>query len=127
MYCRYCGKYNDKENKFCIECGKPTRNLEPQKKEDDSENIALIMGISSFIGAFTINIFCLVPGIIGIVYSLKNKKQKNKYGVGFILSIIGILLGILFFVITIIMIILIIHNYSEEYIDFPMFPIIEKA
>jgi len=79
MYCSNCGKENNKDNKFCFNCGNQL-GIESSVKETKSdiksgyEETSLVLGIICLVSSFIVNIICFIPGIISIIYAKKYKK-----------------------------------------------------
>lgn len=115
MYCEYCGKENNKNNNYCVSCGKSLKsnNIIQNKNQNNS----LIFGIICFIMSFLFNILCFIPGIISIVYATKYKKESGKLGTGFGLSLVGMIYSFVIFIIMIFLILLFMFAYenSDEY------------
>lgn len=114
MFCSNCGKENNKDSRYCFNCGNKLEiyKIKEDKKSGNQET-SLILGIICLVSSFFLNIICFIPGIISIVYAKKYKKESGKLGVGFGLSI-G---GMIFSFITLILIILVsifIINVAEQ-------------
>ena len=102
MYCPNCGKDNS-GNKFCSNCGTLLNNSNSNietTKANDYKNISLVLGIVCLIMSFSVNVICLIPGIISIVFALKYKKESGKFGVGFGLSLGGMIFSIVIFLLV---------------------------
>ena len=98
MYCPNCGKENV-GNKYCNNCGTLLNNQNyfnqvVQNKSNDNQTISLVLGIVCLIMSFFVNIICLIPGIISIIFAFKYKKESGKLGVGFGLSLGGIIFSV---------------------------------
>ena len=87
-YCTHCGNQCDPKAVICVKCGCPFENNLP--REDDKP-----MGILKF--------FCFFVPILGLVLYLINMKDKpisaKAYGKS---SLIGFILGIVFYVLLIV-------------------------
>ena len=93
MYCKNCGgKLVDGKN--CSRC------------EKKSENNGLVLGIISLVASIKFYLVGIITGVIGIVYSLKEKKKNGRCGIGLYLSIGGIVLSFLKIVLIIILFLL---------------------
>ncbi len=95
MFCEKCGSKNNINNKYCIECGYKFNKGNNNLKRENNEKNSLILGIICFVSSFFINVFCFIPGIISIIYAKKNKKETGRWGIGFGLSISGIVISLL--------------------------------
>ena len=74
-----------------------------------------MLGIICLISSIFLNIIGFIPGIISLVYGNKYKKECGSYGTGFILSIIGMIIGVIEMILFILFISLIINfGYYEE-------------
>ena len=106
MFCSNCGKKLDKNVKFCGNCGQQVNvsgenNLKyvtSPKIEIKSGNkeTSLILGIICLISSVFLNVLCYIPGIISLVYASRYKKESGKFGVGFGLSLAGMIISLLF-------------------------------
>lgn len=128
MYCSKCGNNNNPENKFCVNCGNNLNNVNNTNQTDGNKETSLVLGIICLVSSFFINILCFIPGIISIVYAKKYKKDSGKLGVGFGLSLAGMIFSFIMFLITILLVLFIIgmvnetnnegsykYNYDTEY------------
>ncbi len=119
MYCEYCGKENNKNNNYCVSCGKSLKsnNNINTNIQNKNQNNSLIFGIICLIMSFILNILCFIPGIISIVYAVKYKKESGKLGVGFGLSLGGMIYSLVMFIIMMFLILLFMFAYenSDEY------------
>lgn len=93
MYCPNCGTENN-GNKYCFNCGCPldnqfnnqtsnqniSNNIDNEKMES-YKNTSLICGIVCLVMAFLVNIICLIPGIISLVFAFKYKKLRDRKSV----------------------------------------------
>lgn len=130
MYCSNCGKERKENSHFCYNCGnKFDENIEV-KKETKSGNgeTSLVLGIICLVSSFLVNILCFIPGIMSIIYAKKYKKESGKLGVGFGLSIGGMIYSLVTFILLVLFIIFIWamtyetnnegsykYNYDTEY------------
>ena len=127
MYCPNCGNNNSQENKFCSNCG-TNLNINNETKTSGNKETSLVLGIICLVSSFFINILCFIPGIISIVYAKKYKKESGKLGVGFGLSLGGMIFSFIMFLTTILLVLVIIgmvnetnnegdykYNYDTEY------------
>ena len=111
MFCSNCGKENDKTNKFCYNCG--NKLVIKNEVKSGNEETSLILGIICLASSFFVNVFCFIPGIISIVYAKKYKKESGKLGVGFGLSLGGMIFSFIVLIITILLILFFIGIYNE--------------
>lgn len=121
-YCSKCGnEYNEGQN-FCTVCGNRLDEevFEPDKKLPLCYKIfgyvGFGLGIFTFIMAFIpiANYVTFISGPIGIVMSCLGKKEKqvyNKARKGFIFSLIGLILGVVLFIVYIVLMSLIFESY----------------
>ena len=127
MYCPNCGNNISQENKFCSNCG-TNLNIKNETKTSGNKETSLVLGIICLVSSFFINILCFIPGIISIVYAKKYKKESGKLGVGFGLSLGGMIFSFIMFLTTILLVLVIIgmvnetnnegdykYNYNTEY------------
>jgi len=122
MYCSKCGNNNNSENKYCVNCGSILNSI--SNKTDGNKETSLVLGIICLVSSFFINILCFIPGIISIVYAKKYKKDSGKFGVGFGLSLAGMIFSFIMFLLGILFFVLIINfigNVSNE-IDYNVNP-----
>lgn len=82
-----------KEEKI-VESVKTEPEVKPEKKVKTNGEKSLICGVVSIIVGIVLNVLTLIPGVMGIVYARKNKKETGKYGKGLGLSILGIIIGL---------------------------------
>lgn len=131
MYCSNCGKENNSESNFCTYCGNSMKvQIKDNMKEKGNGNkeTSLILGIICLVSSFFINVLCFIPGIISIVYAKKYKKESGKLGVGFGLSLGGMIFSFIVLVLTILLFVFIFaminetnnegdykYNYNTEY------------
>lgn len=110
MYCSNCGNERRDNASFCYNCGNRFVDNKTETKvvKSGNEETSLVLGIICLVSSFVVNILCFIPGIISIIYAKKYKKESGKLGVGFGLSIGGmvfsvviLLLFILLFIVTI--------------------------
>ena len=114
MYCSNCGKENNSENKFCINCGNNLSNTNVNiKASNGNKETSLVLGIICLVSSFFINILCFIPGIISIVYAKKYKKESGKLGVGFGLSLGGMIFSFIVLLITIFFVLFIVAMVNE--------------
>lgn len=122
MKCQVCGKENDIDAKYCVDCGAlltkteekdPYQVYEVQEKPYNSREAyakpAMILGLVSLgfgiiccFGPLSI-IISIVCGILAIVFSILAMKttQKGKAVTGLVCGIIGLLFGIMLLTIMI--------------------------
>lgn len=115
MICPKCNVENANNN-YCYNCGASLCNL----KKSSYKDISLILGIICLFSSFILNIICIIPGIISIVYAVKHKKESGKLGVGFGLSLAGIIFSILVWVVAILLLILVSYvpsNIDDDYYE----------
>ena len=109
MYCSNCGKERKDNASFCYNCGNQFDENIEVKKEVKSGNgeTSLILGIICLVSSFIVNILCFIPGIMSIIYAKKYKKESGKLGVGFGLSIGGMIYSLITFILLVLFIIFI--------------------
>ncbi|MFA6627403.1 MAG: zinc-ribbon domain-containing protein [Bacilli bacterium] len=116
MKCVTCGKENEDNAKYCVDCGAalveasifdaddPIVQEKPYNPKEVYAKPAMILGIVSLsfgiiccLGpiSMVISILCGILAIIFSILSLKTDKRKNAV-VGLVCGIIGLVLGILF-------------------------------
>lgn len=127
MFCSNCGKENDKNNKFCYSCGNEL--VIKNEVKSGNEETSLILGIICLASSFFVNIFCFIPGIISIIYAKKYKRESGKLGVGFGLSLGGMIFSFIVLLLTILLFVFILnvatesvqnnydYNISDKYLD----------
>ena len=113
MYCSNCGNIITEESKFCSSCGKNVNLATQKEKGDGNKETSLVLGIICLVSSFFINILCFIPGIISIVYAKKYKRESGKLGVGFGLSLGGMIFSFIVLVLTIIFVSFIIAIINE--------------
>lgn len=115
MYCSNCGKERKENSHFCYNCGsKFDENIELKKEvQSGNQETSLVLGIICLLSSFIVNILCFIPGIISIVYAKKYKKESGKLGVGFGLSIGGMIFSIVMLIFAILFFILIINSFPD--------------
>lgn len=106
MKCSKCGCQNNQNDKYCFNCGNYL-NI-----DKSAYYISLSLGIVCFIISFFLNIICVIPGIISIIYAFKSKKEINKIGVGIFFSIAGIIISIIILIVVILLTLNVIKNVS---------------
>ncbi len=109
MYCSNCGKEKKENSHFCYNCGNQFDENIEEKKEVKSGNgeTSLVLGIICLVSSFIVNILCFIPGIMSIMYAKKYKKESGKLGVGFGLSIGGMIYSLITFILLVLFIIFI--------------------
>lgn len=109
MYCSNCGKERKDNASFCYNCGNQFDENIEVKKEVKSGNgeTSLVLGIICLVSSFIVNILCFIPGIMSIIYAKKYKKESGKLGVGFGLSIGGMIYSLITFILLVLFIIFI--------------------
>lgn len=130
MYCSNCGKERKDNASFCYNCGNKFEDNKTVTNEVKSGNgeTSLILGIICLVSSFIVNILCFIPGIMSIIYAKKYKKESGKLGVGFGLSIGGMIYSLLTFILLVLFIIFILamtyetnnegdykYNYDTQY------------
>ena len=131
MYCSKCGKENINGSNFCSNCGNNmniSNNNVNIKKGEGNKETSLVLGIICLVSSFFINILCFIPGIISIVYAKKYKKESGKLGVGFGLSLGGMIFSLIVLILVILFFVFIFaminetnnegdykYNYNTEY------------
>ena len=127
MFCFKCGKENIAGNNFCSNCGN-NMNESPSntniKKSDGNKETSLVLGIICLVSSFFLNIICFIPGIISIVYAIKYKKENGKLGVGFGLSLGGMIFSLIILIIIILLYLTIFNFITDisENIDYDYNP-----
>jgi|GEM_PF-2792222 len=118
-YCIYCGQELNDEAVYCTKCGKKQTEEKPniEKVVTKKETTGVGFGVTA-ICTFFIPVLPLIFGSIGIYFGIKNKNTG-----ALVCSIIGIVLGVLTFIASIIVSILFwpvylewLHNMGQEYI-----------
>jgi len=101
MYCSNCGKEITEDINFCSNCGNSVngQQVSNNKGKNKNEQTSLVWGIICIVSAFFLNIICFIPGIISIVYAKKYKKEGGNFGVGFDLSLAGMIYSFIMFLI----------------------------
>ncbi|MBQ3021489.1 MAG: hypothetical protein IJD92_04640 [Bacilli bacterium] len=119
MYCYNCGQKNNKESMYCFNCG--NKLYESAVKSSGNKETSLVLGIICLISSFFFNILCFVPGIISIIYAKKYKKESSKLGIGFGLSLGGMIFSLIIMILFILLIVFIFINFGELSIE-PNYP-----
>lgn len=114
MYCSKCGVENKNSNKYCYNCGNKL-NIKNSVTSSGYKETSLVLGIVCLVSSVFLSIICFIPGIISLVYGNKYKKESGNYGTGFILSIIGMIIGVLEMIGIILLFMFLINfgNYEE--------------
>ena len=109
MYCSNCGKERKDNASFCYNCGNQfDENVEVKKEiKSGNQETSLVLGIICLVSSFIVNILCFIPGIMSIIYAKKYKKESGKLGVGFGLSIGGMIYSLITFILLVLFIIFI--------------------
>lgn len=94
MYCSKCGVENKNSNKYCYNCGNKL-NIKNCVTSSGCKETSLVLGVMCLISSIFLSIIGFIPGIISLVYGNKYKKESGNYGIGFVLSVIGMIIGIL--------------------------------
>ncbi len=94
MYCSKCGVENKNSNKYCYNCGNKL-NIKNCVTSSGYKETSLVLGVMCLISSIFLSIIGFIPGIISLVYGNKYKKESGSYGTGFVLSVIGMIIGIL--------------------------------
>lgn len=126
MICKNCNSENNYNNLYCHNCGsdlKQSENVENRvvtNNNSKNANVSLTCGIICLVMAFIFNILCFIPGIISIVYAVKYKKESGKLGVGFGLSLGGMIYSFVIFIISILFVLMFISvaNSTVENYDY---------
>lgn len=114
MYCSKCGVENKNSNKYCYNCGNKL-DINNSVTTSGNKETSLVLGIVCLISSMFLSIIGFIPGIISLVYGNKYKKESGNYGIGFILSIIGMIIGVLEMIgIILLFMFLINFGYYEE-------------
>ena len=118
-YCSNCGNELNEKDIFCSNCGnKINDNVETVTPNEAKPvlrcftifgNVGYILGIITIILSFIpiLGVYAIAPGVHGIVFSAlgkKDVKQLKKCKKGLTLSIIGTIVGFVFFFVWIILI-----------------------
>lgn len=98
MYCKNCGRRLEEHEKFCPDCGQKKQemnqthpeNYHVVEKKHNNTTPSIVLGILSLMIPF----LGLPLAIIGLVLGIKAKKEENNKA-GMILSIIGLILSAL--------------------------------
>ena len=114
MYCSKCGVENKNSNKYCYNCGSKL-NIKNSVTSSGNKETSLVLGIICLISSMFLSVIGFIPGIISLVYGNKYKKESGNYGTGFILSIIGMIIGVLEMIGIILLFMFLINfgNYEE--------------
>ena len=125
MYCSKCGIENEKNNNYCYSCGNKLVN---EVVNSGNQETSLVLGIICLVSSFFANVLCFIPGIISIIYAKKYKKESGKLGVGFGLSLGGMIFSFIVLILCIIFFLFIAaminetnnegdykYNYNTEY------------
>lgn len=141
MICKNCGSENNYNSLYCHCCGIDLKKSEIientsiniDNNQSKNANVSLTCGIICLVMAFIVNILCFIPGIISIVYAVKYKKESGKLGVGFGLSLGGMIYSFVIFLIYLFFILIFVgaavsniedyddyndYDYYEEYDDY---------
>ncbi len=105
-FCSNCGKEIEDKATICVHCGSKVSTLEEQNEQDlidKSAKNSLIFGIVSLLTC-SIPVLGFIMSVIGICYSTKGLKSEKYKG----MAIGGIILSILFLIISLIMFIILI-------------------
>lgn len=94
MYCSKCGVENKNSNKYCYNCGNKL-NIKNCVTSSGYKETSLVLGVMCLVSSVFLSIIGFIPGIISLVYGNKYKKESGSYGTGFVLSVIGMIIGIL--------------------------------
>lgn len=94
MYCSKCGVENKNSNKYCYNCGNKL-NIKNCVTSSGYKETSLVLGVMCLVSSVFLSIIGFIPGIISLVYGNKYKKESGNYGTGFVLSVIGMIIGIL--------------------------------
>lgn len=114
MYCSKCGVENKNSNKYCYNCGNKL-DINNSVTTSGNKETSLVLGIICLISSVFLSIIGFIPGIISLIYGNKYKKESGSYGTGFILSIIGMIIGVLEMIGIILLFMFLINfgNYEE--------------
>lgn len=110
--CRICGHENEAKETYCKLCGsqlddRPSQTYSSSRTlnvKSTSTSAGLVLGIVSAVSGVTCCLFlvALITGAIGVIVSiiaLKNEKgNKSKHIIGLVLSIVGLLMGVMMLV-----------------------------
>lgn len=117
MFCSNCGVENNKDSKFCYNCGNKIEILNNNNQiKSGNQETSLVLGIFCLISSFFLNILCFIPGIISMIYAKKYKRESGKLGVGFGLSLGGMIFSVIILIITVLLF-LFIFSVTKETID----------
>lgn len=94
MYCSKCGVENKNSNKYCYNCGNKL-NIKNCVTSSGYKETSLVLGVMCLVSSVFLSIIGFIPGIISLIYGNKYKKESGNYGTGFVLSVIGMIIGIL--------------------------------
>lgn len=114
MYCSKCGVENKNSNKYCYNCGNKL-DINNSVTTSGNKETSLVLGIVCLVSSVFLSIIGFIPGIISLIYGNKYKKESGNYGTGFILSIIGMIIGVLEMIGIILLFMFLINfgNYEE--------------
>lgn len=71
-----------------------------QNSSNGTAVASLVLGIVSIVFAFILPIIGIICGIIGIVLGVKLRNESGMAKAGFIMSIIGIILSVIMWIVT---------------------------
>lgn len=93
MYCKNCGTENNKDTKFCVNCGKEI------KKGEGLGIASLVIGIISLILTLVLTLLTLPLSLTGLILGIVNKAKGGRKISGIILNAISIFMSfVLFFI-----------------------------
>ena len=102
FFCENCGNKIDNNNNFCVNCGNKINRVNNNslnvKNEESNwlKSASIVLGSISIVGCITLIFFpiSIILSIIGLILGIiATKKGKNMLGI--ILNVIGLLLSIL--------------------------------
>lgn len=119
MYCKNCGKKLKENEEYCSNCGQgknepvtKTVSASNTKVKNKNASLSVGFGIGCIVASFFISVLCIPFGIVSIVYFMKAKKEGETNPVGLMLSIVGMVIGVLILIFWILFV-----NFVFDMID----------
>ena len=91
-----------------------------QNSTNGNQETSLVLGIICLVSSFFANVLCFIPGIISIIYAKKYKKESGKLGVGFGLSLGGMIFSFIVLILCLLFFLFIaamINETNNEFIN----------
>lgn len=128
MYCTNCGNEMNKEDKFCPKCGTPIKeepvaslstspvpkfnsspkenrnesNLATNQKERTLDITSKILGFVALIFSFLVLIISIPLSLGSMVLGFLYQKRTNKKSIGLLLGIVALIISIIFFIVNLV-------------------------